>query len=965
MYEYLGENWSASFYAMSLSDDSFVHFTPLSRAKKILLDNRLKKNPPYRKFGIDAVTAVSTSFGGIVSGVQTTHIQSSKDDPIVALWFKTNTLPQKVNYVEEVYWAEDVVFTKVKLLTKSKAESLLKRSTPPQVPSGDEYAVVYHGSRSHKELKSRLSKSAKYQNKKTLENKGGDETTVYEYSDQQITKRHKEKSKKVEKTRQKMSELEQQVLKDLKGTETQQVALAVALINHTYERVGNDESASNGHYGVTGWKKKHLSFKDGKAFLSYTGKSGVRHNKEVEDTTLVSALRKRSEGLSPEDTLLDEISASDVNSYLGAFGITAKDIRGYHANREMQERLKALRKENGELPKDKKKRDHILKDEFKEALKGAAKAVGHEEATLRKQYLVPHLEDTYMKDGTVITTLKKARVTRIATRVFGTKSESEQIDAEAERLIRKQPKNKPPRKDKQRRRMELEDKDTTKDTDLNSKDMSMNHKVIGALVASRYLLRVRVATRFLVADEKEKKNSLLRRKESEAWEGFKKEKIKDPETKREVTWGTYEKKHPEDAKKIRKNFRSDFSEKFDSDQTERQNEQARSLDKKLTEEDLEGFDSGTEEVVSLNGREVRVPLDASDSVRGVVNALGEGKKDDESVEEYTERKKAEVITAVKSMNTEELQQMWDSGVIDKSDPRVEGAIDTMMSLPAMTDVVGRPLSEAEATDIEAFYSAMLTKTIEVEHFSSSKDEGKSFLADFIEGAKDNAVSALQQGGEPDLNQVMTDYMKGVNTKMERKQTKIRDMTKEFLSPEQKESIKNLEKVQAEVSERRSETQSNMDRLFDLKSQMAVSDPSQDDLEELGWDIQQLENQLGEDKENLQKSLDSFNTLKSETEPTPEALQKTLGKMIKSLPKDKQKEIKNQMKEEGFDPIGKIMELSKVEATEKYLEIIKNSANMTPEEKASAIERASDPSFDPEGALLGMMSQSGNTEEEAP
>ena len=250
-------------------------------------------------------------------------------------------------------------------------------------------------------------KASKYKEKKTIKNKDGEETTVYEYSDRQVNKRHKEKSEKVEKIRQNIDNLEKKIYSDLKGKENREVALAVALINHTYERVGNDESASNGHYGVTGWKKKHLSFKGDTATLKYTGKSGVRHEKEITDKKLVSALKEVSKGLSKEDCLLEDISASDVNEYLKQFGITAKDIRGYHANREMQERLKALREENGELPKNRKEKEQQLKDEFKEALEGAAKAVGHEEATLRKQYLVPHLEETYMKDGTVITTLKK------------------------------------------------------------------------------------------------------------------------------------------------------------------------------------------------------------------------------------------------------------------------------------------------------------------------------------------------------------------------------------------------------------------------------------------------------------------------------------------------------------------------------------------------------------------------------
>ena len=108
--------------------------------------------------------------------------------------------------------------------------------------------------------------TAKYKDKKTIKNDKGEETVVYEYSERQITKRNKEKSKKVEKLRGVIGDLEKTIYKDFsmgfdkEGDTKAYTALAVALINHTYERVGNDESAANGHYGVTGWKKKHLSF---------------------------------------------------------------------------------------------------------------------------------------------------------------------------------------------------------------------------------------------------------------------------------------------------------------------------------------------------------------------------------------------------------------------------------------------------------------------------------------------------------------------------------------------------------------------------------------------------------------------------------------------------------------------------------------------------------------------------------
>lgn len=256
--------------------------------------------------------------------------------------------------------------------------------------------------------------AARYQNKKKVKTEDGDEVTVYEYSDRQVQNRNREKAERVEKLRKQMGDLRSQVKKDLdaKDPHKRLTALAVALMDETYERVGNEESAEEGHYGVTNWEAGHITFGDGKATIKYVGKSGVKHSKEVTDPKTLAVLRAATKGKGKDEKVLCEgdecdILAADVNEYLKPFDVTAKDIRGLHANEEMKTRLKAVRSKGGKLPEDKKERDAKLKDEFAEALKGAAEAVGHEPSTLRSQYLVPGLEDTYLKDGTVMDRLDK------------------------------------------------------------------------------------------------------------------------------------------------------------------------------------------------------------------------------------------------------------------------------------------------------------------------------------------------------------------------------------------------------------------------------------------------------------------------------------------------------------------------------------------------------------------------------
>jgi DNA topoisomerase-1 len=249
---------------------------------------------------------------------------------------------------------------------------------------------------------------AQYKSKKKVKTQDGKEMTVYEYSDRQIANRERKKAERIERLRKNIGKLRAKIKKDLHSQDPERtlLALAVALMDHTYERVGNDESAKDGHVGVTGWCKKHVSFGPKSAIIKYVGKSGVKHEKKITDPAIRTALKDAYEAVEgDDDTLLSwdggRVTAQKVNDYLGKFDITAKDIRGFHANREMIERLRAARKAGGKLPEDKKKRAKKLKTEFLAALDDAAEAVGHEPSTLRSQYLVPSLEDNYLEDGTV------------------------------------------------------------------------------------------------------------------------------------------------------------------------------------------------------------------------------------------------------------------------------------------------------------------------------------------------------------------------------------------------------------------------------------------------------------------------------------------------------------------------------------------------------------------------------------
>jgi Eukaryotic DNA topoisomerase I, catalytic core len=254
---------------------------------------------------------------------------------------------------------------------------------------------------------------AKYKEKKEVDSINGGKTTVYVYSERQVAKRNNDKAKRLKKLSGSIKKLRSQVDKDLDSNdpEISLTALAVALMDETAERVGSEASAAGelnhegaGHYGVTTFEKRHVSFSKGKAHLKYTGKSGVNHDKTLSNPKVVKALKKAHDACKEGGIFCYEggkITASKVNEYLKPFDISAKDIRGFHANVGVRAMLESIRSKGGKLPEDKKEKEKKLKEEWKEAIELVAKEVGHTSSTLKNQYLTPGMEDAYLRDGTV------------------------------------------------------------------------------------------------------------------------------------------------------------------------------------------------------------------------------------------------------------------------------------------------------------------------------------------------------------------------------------------------------------------------------------------------------------------------------------------------------------------------------------------------------------------------------------
>ncbi len=194
-----------------------------------------------------------------------------------------------------------------------------------------------------------------------------------------------------------INRLKLQVRKDLKSNDEKNklTALIIRIMMNTSERVGNDNSAKNGRFGISQLKNHHVMLRDGKIFLVYVGKSGVNHSKYFSDKNIFPILKKLKTNNKNYLFVTSDgfrIKPDRVNRYLDNFGAKSKDIRGYNANHMMISELKKYGK-----VKEEKDRIKI----FNLCLKKVSSKIGHGSATLRKHYLLPEIEEQFYINGSV------------------------------------------------------------------------------------------------------------------------------------------------------------------------------------------------------------------------------------------------------------------------------------------------------------------------------------------------------------------------------------------------------------------------------------------------------------------------------------------------------------------------------------------------------------------------------------
>ncbi len=121
------------------------------------------------------------------------------------------------------------------------------------------------------------------------------------------------------------------------------LATIVRLLDTTLVRVGNDEYArSNGSFGLTTLRKRHVDIHGSQLRLCFRGKSGVHHNVTLADPRIARILR-RCQALPGQELFhyvddkgdVHSVCSTDVNAYLEAAcegKFTAKYFRTWHGS---------------------------------------------------------------------------------------------------------------------------------------------------------------------------------------------------------------------------------------------------------------------------------------------------------------------------------------------------------------------------------------------------------------------------------------------------------------------------------------------------------------------------------------------------------------------------------------------------------------------------------------------------------
>ncbi|MEX2336333.1 MAG: DNA topoisomerase IB [Fulvivirga sp.] len=188
---------------------------------------------------------------------------------------------------------------------------------------------------------------------------------------------------------------------ELRGWPKERIlALIVMILDEHYIRIGNKHyEHENQTYGLTTMRRKHLSQKNGKLFLSYKAKSGKYREVQVHSKKLVRLIKKISELPGYEifkyqDEMKNShpLDSNDVNRYLEEISgeyFTAKNFRTWGGTVLAIDHYEAVMKAVKENPRLNLETNLV---------KRVAETLGNTVATCRAYYIHPKVLEAIVND---------------------------------------------------------------------------------------------------------------------------------------------------------------------------------------------------------------------------------------------------------------------------------------------------------------------------------------------------------------------------------------------------------------------------------------------------------------------------------------------------------------------------------------------------------------------------------------
>jgi DNA topoisomerase I len=186
------------------------------------------------------------------------------------------------------------------------------------------------------------------------------------------------------------------------------LATVVRLLERTFIRVGNEEYArENKSFGLTTMRDQHVEVKGSKLRFQFRGKSGIKHEVDVDDRHIAKIVSKLQDipGQDLFQYIDDEgerrdVTSQDVNDYLREItgeDFTAKDFRTWAGTVLAAIALNTV----GGFETKKQAKKNV-----KDAISAVSKVLGNTPAICRKCYVHPVILETYL-DGNSIEGLKQ------------------------------------------------------------------------------------------------------------------------------------------------------------------------------------------------------------------------------------------------------------------------------------------------------------------------------------------------------------------------------------------------------------------------------------------------------------------------------------------------------------------------------------------------------------------------------